>query len=394
MKKALLTAIVLSVLLGGVVFAQSEADLAYTKAMTANTPQEKANLLKAYIANHAGKGGQYDNFAYAFCFQAMVQTGNIGAETLGYGEKALTFSGLDDDLKGQIIMTVGSIYAKSAATAEKAKTYAAQLLQHAAAAKAKEGANQAMWTQMTGAGHYITGQAALAAKDYKTAVDSYFQAYGILKNASILAEIKKAGKALYDAKNYAEAEKLYRATYAVLKDSESMSLLSQSLYNQGKSAEALTLFKETYAKNKTGEMAYNIGVILAREAKTNPAMTNEAIRFLLDAGIIGTKNAKQAQQAVEIAQSLFFTQDKEWNNRVKAIDESNKLTAEWIKTLNTKFGEKSEEELSSDEKREFRRLNENLEREKKIVAGIQSQQKATMDAFQALVNEAKRRNGK
>jgi hypothetical protein len=123
-------------------------------------------------------------------------------------------------------------------------------------------------------------------------------------------------------------------------------------------------------------------------------MTNEAIRFLLDAGIIGTKNAKQAQQAVEIAQSLFFSQDKEWNNRVKAIDESNKLTAEWVKTLNTKFGEKSEEELSSDEKREFRRLNENLEREKKIVAGIQSQQKATMDAFQALVNEAKRRNGK
>jgi hypothetical protein len=54
MKKALLTAVILSVLLGGITFAQSEADLAYTKAMTANTPQEKANLLKAYIANFAG----------------------------------------------------------------------------------------------------------------------------------------------------------------------------------------------------------------------------------------------------------------------------------------------------------------------------------------------------
>jgi hypothetical protein len=394
MKKAILTAVILSVVLSGIALAQSEADMAYTKAMTANTPQEKANLLKAYIANYAGKGGQYDNFAYAFCFQALVASGKFDAETLSIGEKALTFSGLDDDLKGQTIMTLASLYAKSAATSEKAKTYAAQLIQHAAAAKGKEGANAALWNQMTGAGHYITGQAALAAKDYKTAVDAYFLAYGILKNAKILAEIKTAGKALYDAKNYAEAEKLYRATYAAQKDAESLSLLSQCLYNQGKSAEALAMFKEAYAKNKTGEMAYNIGVVLAKEAKTNPAATNDAIHYLLDAGILGTKNAKQAQQAVVIAQTMFFGQDKEWNNRVKAIEESNKLVEEWTKTLNTKFGEKSEDDLSSDEKREFRRLNENLDREKKIVAGIQAQQKATMDAFQKLVDEAKRRNGK
>ncbi len=394
MKKALLTAVILSVLLGGIAFAQSEADLAYTKAMTANTPQEKANLLKAYIANYAGKGGQYDNFAYAFCFEAMVATGNLGAETLGYGEKALTMPGLDDDLRAKTMVTLASIFARSAATAEKAKTYAGQLIQLATAAKAKEGANVASWNQLTGAGHYITGQAALAAKDYKTAVDAYFQAYNILKNAKILAEIKTAGKALYEAKNYAEAEKLYRATYAALKDGESLTFLAQSLYNQGKSAEAMTMFKEAFSKNKTGEMAYNIGVMLAKEAKTNPAVTNDAIHYLLDAAVIGTKNAKQAQQAMEIAQSLFFGQDKEWNNRVKEIQESNKLIEEWVKTLNTKFGEKAEDELTSDEKREFRRLNENLDREKKIVAGIQAKQKATMDAFQALHNEAKRRNGK
>ncbi|MDD8025579.1 MAG: hypothetical protein PHI34_03620 [Acidobacteriota bacterium] len=394
MKKAVLTAVVLSVLLGGVAFAQSDADQAYIKAMTANSPQEKANLLKAYISAYAGKGGQYDSFAYAYCFQAMVQSGKIDAEALSYGEKAMTFSGLDDTLKGQTLMQLASVYAKSAQTAEKAKAFANQLIQHAAAAKNKADANPAVWNQMTGAAHYVIGQASLAAKDYKGAVDAYFQAYNILKKAEILGEIKKAGKSLYDAKNYAEAEKLYRATYDVLKDGESLSFLSQSLYKQGKSTEALAMFKEGYAKNRTGEMAYNIGLVLAKEAKTNPAATNDAIRFLLDAGILGTKNAKQAQQAVEIAQNLFFSQDKEWNNRVKAIQESNKLTEEWTKTLNTKFGEKSEDDLTSDEKREFRRLNENLEREKKIVSGIQGQQKATMDAFQALVNEAKRRNGK
>jgi len=394
MKKAVLTAVVLSVLLGGVAFAQSEADQAYAKAMTANSPQEKANLLKAYIASYAGKGGQYDNFAYAFCFQAMVQSGNIGAEALGYGEKALTMPGLDDDLKGQTMMALASVYARSAATSEKAKTYANQLIQHAAAAKGKEGANPALWNQMTGAGHYIIGQAALAAKDYKASVDAYFQAYNILKDAKILAEVKKAGKSLYDAKNYAEAEKIYRAIYAVLKDGDSLSLLSQSLYNQGKSAEALAMFKEAFARNKTGEMAYNIGVTLAKEAKTNPAATKDAINFLLDAAVLGTKKADQAKQAMAIAESMFYSQDKEWNNRVKSIQESNKLSEEWTKTLNTKFGEKSEDDLTSDEKREFRRLNENLAREKKIVADIQAQQKVTMDAFQALLAEAKRRNGK
>ena len=49
---------------------------------------------------------------------------------------------------------------------------------------------------------------------------------------------------------------------------------------------------------------------------------------------------------MNIAQSLFFSQDKEWNNRVKEIQESNKLIEEWAKTLNTKFGDKSEDELT------------------------------------------------
>jgi len=133
---------------------------------------------------------------------------------------------------------------------------------------------------------------------------------------------------------------------------------------------------------------------MAKEAKTNLNMTNDAVRFLLDAAVLGTKNPKQSQQAMEIAQGLFFAQDKEWNNRVRAIQESNKLVEEWVKTLNTKFKDKNEDELTSDEKREFRRLNENITREKKIVEGIQAQQKATMDAFQKLLNEAKSRNGR
>ena len=156
----------------------------------------------------------------------------------------------------------------------------------------------------------------------------------------------------------------------------------------------MAMFKEGFGKKKTGEMAYNIGVMLAKEAKTNPALPGEAIKYLLDAAVLGTKDAKEAQQAMDIAQSLFFSQDKEWNNRVKLIQESNKLIEDWAKTLNTKYKDKSEDDLTPDEKREFRRLNENIEKEKKIVEGIQAQQKTTMDGFNKALAEAKSRNGR
>jgi tetratricopeptide (TPR) repeat protein len=394
MKRTILTIVILSTLLGGLCFAQSEGDQAYIKAMQANSPQEKATLLKDYVAKYAGKGGQYDGFAYSFLFQALVQTGKTDAETLGYGEKALTFAGIEDGDKARILMTLASVYAKNTQTAEKAKQYANQLIQFAGAAKGKEGANPAAWNGLIGAGHYIIGQVAENAKDYKTAVESFLNAYNILKDKKVLGEIKRLGKTLYDSGNMADAEKVYRVTYAALQDSESLTALSQALYKQGKQAEAMAMFKEAYGKKKTGEMAYNIGVMLAKEAKTNPALTGEAVKYLLDAAVLGTKNPKEAQQAMNIAQSIFFSQDKEWNNRVKEIQESNKLIEDWAKTLNTKYKDKGEDDLTPDEKREFRRLNESIDKEKKIVEGIQAQQKATMDGFNKAVAEAKTRNGK
>jgi tetratricopeptide (TPR) repeat protein len=396
MKKTVLTIVLLSVFLGGICFAQSESDQAYIKAMQANSPQEKAAQLKEYISKYAGKGGQYDGFAYSFLFLALIQTNKTDAETLGYGEKALTFTGVEDITKGQILMTLASVYARNPQTADKAKQFANQLIQHAAASKGKEAeaGNAANWNGLTGGAHYVIGQAAEKSKDYKGAVESYFNAYNILKKKEILGEIKHMGKSLYDAGNMAEAEKIFRVTYNTLQDGDSLTLLSQALYKQGKQAEAMAMFKEAFGKKKTGEMAYNIGVMLAKEAKANPALTGEAIKYLLDAAVLGTKRPKEAQQAMEIAQSLFFSQDKEWNNRVKQIQESNKLIEDWTKTLNTKYKDKSEDDLSSDEKREFRRLNENIAKEKKIVEGIQAQQKTTMDGFNTAMAEAKSRNGK
>ncbi len=57
-----LAALALTLLLFNILPAQSEADDAYIKAMTANNPAQKAQLLKDYVAKFAGKGSKYENF--------------------------------------------------------------------------------------------------------------------------------------------------------------------------------------------------------------------------------------------------------------------------------------------------------------------------------------------
>jgi hypothetical protein len=138
-------------------------------------------------------------------------------------------------------------------------------------------------------------------------------------------------------------------------------------------------------------MAYNIGIMLANEAKANPALTNDAIAFLLDAGFL---DAKRSKACMDLAQSLYFSQDKEWNNRIKTLNESQALINDWTKTLNAKFGEKSEDELTPDEKREYRKLNEMITKEKVVIDGLMAQQKAGSGKFDALVAAAKKRTGK
>lgn len=396
MKRTVFFLIALSFIAGPIAMAQNESDMAYIKAMQANNPQERAALLKDFLAKFGGKGVQYENFANAYLCATLTWPGKTDAETTGYGEKALALGGLDDATKADVLAVTASVYAKQAATSEKAKALANQLIQHVNATKGKEAeaGNAAKWNQVIGAAHFILGQASDKSKDYKGAVDEYFVAYNTLKSPAVLTEIKKLGKSLVDSGNVAEAEKVYRATYAALKDNDSLILLSQLLSKQGKTQEALGLYKELFAKTKTGETAYNIGVTLAREAKTNPAMTGEAIRYLLDCSVLGTKKPDMAKQAMGIAEGLFYGQDKEWNNRVKAIQESNKLIEDWVKTLNDKYKDKDPEELTPDQKREFRRLNENIDKEKKIVSGIQAEQKKTMDAFQKLIAEARLRNGR
>lgn len=371
----------------------NEADEAYIKAMTAQTPGQRAQLLKDFIAKWGGKGTQYENFAYAN-LSLMDYPGKTPKEAADYGEKALALGGLDDLTKCQLLIQLSALYSQGGQNLEKAKTYALQVVDIAKSSKDKEsaGTSSAQWNQLIGAGTYAHGQALEKAKDYKGAVDSYINSYNILKNAQILAGLKKLGKTLYDAKQYAEAEKAFRAIYDISKDFDSTLFYAKSLYRNNRNGEALTYFKEAYSKKKSGEVAYNIGIIMAKTAQANPSTAPEAIRYLLEASLT---YPSQSQQAMTMAESLFFTANKDlkYNETVKAIQEQGKRIDELTKVYNSKFEGKDEEDLSDGEKREMKNLLTALETEKKQLEKLTSEQNIAIAKFNKLLEETRQRLG-
>lgn len=377
-------------LLTAPLFAQSECDDAYIKAMTAQTAAQRVQMLKDFLAKCEGKGSQYENFAYANLF--LLDNPGKTAD----GEKALALGGLDDMSKCQVLVKLSAVYGQNGQNLDKAKSYAQQVINAAKAAKAKEAdaaeGNPAQWDKFVGAGHFALGQAQEKAKDYKGAVDSYASSYAILKNAQILTSIKKLGKTLYDAKAYADAEKAFKAAYTATKDDAIAVIYAQSLYRNGKNAEALALFKEIYAKKKSGELAYNIGIIMAKEAKTNTAATNEAIRYLLEAAFTYPAQSKQAMQ---LAETLFFLNNKDlrYNETVTEIQDKAKKIEGLTKSYNSKFGNKEEDELNNTEKAEMESLLAEIEIETKELEKLQSAQNMAIAKFNKLLEDTKQRLG-
>jgi len=370
-------------------------DESYIKAMTAQSPAQKAQLLKDFLTKCGGKGNQYENFANAN-LSLLDYPGKTAGEAISYGEKAIALGGLDDLTKCQLLVQLSALFTQSGQNLDKAKTYAVQVTEAARAAKSKdtEGSTTgaAQWNKMIGAGYYLLGQAQEKAKDYQGAVDSYANSYTLLKDAKILAGIKKLGKTLYDAKAYEAAEKAFKAAYTATKDNDIAAIYAQSLYRNDKDAEALVLFKEIYGRKKSGEVAYNIGIILAKQAKTNPAMTNEAIRYLLEASLT---YPAQSQQAMKFAENLFFVNNKElkYNENITAIQERNKKIEDLTKTYNSKFGNKDEEDLSDSEKNEMKQIMANIETEKKAIEKLQAEQTLAIGKFNQLLQDTKTRLG-
>ncbi len=373
--------------------AQSEADEAYIKAITASTPAQRAQLLKEYISKYSGKGTQYENFAYAN-LSLLAYPGKTDKETIDYGEKALALGGLDDLTRCQLLIVLSAKYSALGSNLEKAKSYALQVVEIARANKDKESATEtaSQWNNLIGAGYFAQGQALEKAKDLRGAVDPYINSFNILKNPQIAASLKKVGRSLYDFKFYAEAEKAFKVAYQVLKDYESCAFYANSLYRNSKKEEALTYFKEAHTKQKSGEMAYNIGIILAEKSKTNPALSSEAIQYLLEASLL---SPSKSQQAMSLAESLYFTSGKDikYNENIKQIQERSKKIEELTKSYNQKFEGKDEEELSDADKKEMKTLLANIETEKKILEKLEAEQNIVIAKFNKLIEETKKRLG-
>lgn len=393
MKKTALTTLIMILFISSSLPAQIEANQDYIKAMTTSIASQKVKLLKEYLAKYAGKRTQYENFVYAaLCVQNYA--GKTARETIEYGEKALALGGLDDLTKCRILITVSGIFSQRGQNLEKAKNYASQVIQIAKANKNNNSADAtpAQWNKFIGAGYFTHGQALEKSKYLKEAVDSYINSYNILKDAQIANSLKDVGKSLYKFKFYKDAEKAFEIPVSVLKDFISYAFYAKTLYKNKKKEEALKYFKLAYGKQRSGEMAFYIGIILADKTKSNPSVSQEAIRYLLEASFLSAANSKKA---MELAESIFFTSKRntKYNQNVKELQKlSNKLESLTNK-FNKKFGEKDEEDLSDAELKEMNNMLKDIEFEEMDIQKIKAEQKIVLENFNKLIEETKQRLG-
>ncbi len=388
MKRIGLTLAAIIIVFSGIAMAQT-ADEEYIKAMQEADNCKKVAGLKSFLSKYSGQGSKYENFAWAYLCMTPCAT-KSAQESIQAGEKALSMSGLDDDIKLQLMMNISTI-ATNAKQFDKASEYGRKIMELGKTNKEKDPAEAAKWTKVQGAGYLLIGQAAEKAADYAGASDSYIQAYQLLKNPQVTAMIKKLGKTLYDAKKYPEAEKVFRNFYASAQDPESAILLGQTLYRGGKTAEALQIFKQAYAKKRSGELAYNMGIILANMAKTDPSVKSEAVNMLIEASFL---YPAQSKQALGMAQNLFVGDSADLKENQAKIAEHAKAFEELTKTFNEKFGNKSEDELTEMDKKTMKKLNDAIAAEQDAINKLQSQQGSVIEKFSKLVSQVKARLGK
>jgi tetratricopeptide (TPR) repeat protein len=394
MRKTILTTITLILFVYVTLYAQtSETDQEYIKAMSAQDPAQKARLLKEWLKNNSGKGNQYENYAYAeLC--VLPYPGKTEKELIEYGEKALSLGGLDDFTQCRVLMSTASILSQRGQNLEKAKSYSQRVIQLAKTNKGKEGsgATPEQWNHFMGIGHYTHGMALDKGRDPRGALDSYISSYNILKNPQIVADLKKVGKTLYDYKFYKDAEKAFKVAATALKDYPSIFLYAKTLHRNGKKDDALRYYKQAYGQQKTGDVAFNIGIILAAKSEREPGVSPEAIKYLLEASLLSPSNSKKAMQ---LAESLFFTYNKDlrYNETVKEIQRKNKELEDLHKDYKERFGDKEDDELSDTDKRMMTIMEKDIEALQKEVEGLVAKQKAALDKFNKLIDEAKRRLG-
>lgn len=389
MKKTALIAIALVLLAFSPLLAQDPANDEYIKAMTSNDIAQRVKLLKEWLNKYGSTSHQYENFANATICTAQY-TGKTAADTIQYGEKALSIGGLDDSTKAQVLVTLSSVYLQQ--DPSKARKYANQLIQTATTAKGKkeqEGQDQ-IWNRMIGAGHFIQAEAYKKENNPKSALDAYLKSYNILKSKEVATSMAQMGKSLYEKKDYANAEKAFQTAVPALGDFGSITLYAKTLHRAGKKTEALKYYKQSYEKRKTGEVAYNIGLLMAPQAQNNATVSQETIQYLLDASFLSQANS---EKAMKMAEGLYFHHNPGYNRKVQEIQAKMPDLEALTKEYNDKFGEKDEEDLTSAEKSEMDSLLALIDIEQKAIEKLQAAQQAELGKFTQMVEQTKQRLG-
>ena len=392
MKRVILSSLIVTLVLISHLPAQdNDCNESYIKAMTANSIPERYSLLKAWVASCAGKGTQYENFAYAALCTLPVKE-RSARETVDFGEKALSIGGLDDSSKYQVLINVASGYILLGQNLSKARGYCDQAIQIAQTNKNKgaEAGDPAQWNQLIGAGHYVKAQVFEKENNLPSAVSSYITSYNILKNKQIATNLAKAGQALYNDKKYGEAEKALKVAAPILNDFGTTALYAKALHRGNKKNEALTQYKKAYTMQKNGEIAYNVGIILAADVQSNGGSVDEALKYLLEASFLSAANS---QQAMSLAESLYFSyKDKTYNDKVKLLGDKSTELETLTEEYNKKYGE-DEKEMTEEEEAEMNAMYTKIQGVQKEIEDIQAEQTASLDKFKAMVEQAKQRLG-
>jgi hypothetical protein len=389
MKKTILIAIALMLFAFSPLLAQDPANDEYIKAMTSNDTAQRVRLLKDWLNKYGSTSHQYENFANATICTTQY-TGKTAADTIKYGEKALSIGGLDDNTKGQVLYIIASVYLEQSPS--KARNYANQLIQTATAAKgqkAQEGRAQA-WNQLIGAGYFIQAEAYKKENNPKNALDACLKSYNILKSKEIATSLAQMGKSLYDKKDYANAEKAFQVAVPALGDFGSITLYARTLHRAGKKTEALKYYKQSYNKRKTGEVAFNIGLLMAPQAQSSATVAQETIQYLLDASFLSQANS---EKAMKMAEGFYFHHNPEYNRKVQEIQAKMPDLEALTEEYNSKFGEKDEEDLTTAEKSEMESLLALIEIEQKAIEKLQAEQQAELGKFNQIVEQTKQKLG-
>jgi len=395
MRKLALATMIIFVFMIGIVYTQeTNADQAYIKAMTAKDVNQKAQLLKDYLNVYSGQSSTYENFANAhLCL--LPFNGKTQQDTITYGEKAISLGGLDGFTECQILIHLSTNLTQLNQSLSKAKSYGQRIIEIAEANKGLESepANIQKWNQLIGAGYYTQAEAMKKAEDYKGAVGAYVQSYDVLKNPQIIDGLTQLGKTLYDRKDFKNAELAFKVSAEVKKDFGSLYYYGKTLYRNGKKEHSLSQFKQAYTKQKNGDVAFNIGIILAGQVKKNPASADEAIDFLLEASFLSKANTKKA---MDMAQDLFFNtvhKDLGYNNLVQEIGETVERVNVLTDEFNQLYGEKSEEDLTRQEKNAMDTLLSKIEMERKNLEELEMESQAVLEKFNQEIALAKKRLG-